>query len=616
MAIAISVVCDNMNAQTISGKVLNESGLAAANITVSFTDKSNSISTNKDGSFKIVAKKLPDTLLFTAIGFEPYKVVVTEKTLKDPNFEIVLLNKRSELSEVVVASYSVEKKKSYTPSTTTVAGSVFGTEITKSSTSSSIMIRGSRSMSETSSLDRIPPSSTSLSSYRKTIFSDSIKNAKANYATKLLTAGEINDFKKWNLWSDYADNEFKAFTHNWSFYTKQRFTVQLQNNQKYAVVGQKVFLIDNITKDTAWEAITDNTGKAELWGNANNHTKNENNYSIYCNGYSKVNKPYLFEQGINRMNININCTVSNAVDIAFVVDATGSMGDEIEYLKLELEDVINNTFAKYNNLDVKAASVFYRDNGDEYLTKHVDFNNNLLKTLNFIKLQTASGGGDMPEAVNSALTTALDSLHWSNNARTKLMFLILDAPPHPETKDEIFTLTKRAAAMGVRIIPIVCSGADKNTEFIMRSMALATNGTYLFLTDDSGIGGEHIKPTTDTYNIELLNSLLPRIIQQFVYVVDCNNEQYTEPPMSVVHNIQNIKVSPNPTTGKINISSNKTLKELYVADFTGKILMRIVGKKDVNNWSIDIGHFPSGTYIIKYITEENEWGTEKVILVH
>ena len=38
----------------------------------------------------------------------------------------------------------------------------------------------------------------------------------------------------------------------------------------------------------------------------------------------------------------------------------------------------------------------------------------------------------MPEAVDVALETALDSLRWDNEARTRILFLVLDAPPHDE----------------------------------------------------------------------------------------------------------------------------------------------------------------------------------------
>jgi type 1 fimbria pilin len=65
--------------QVLNGRVMNESGGNAANVSVRFQNKSNSIATKADGSFKITATKLPDTLVFSAAGYEPYKVVINLK---------------------------------------------------------------------------------------------------------------------------------------------------------------------------------------------------------------------------------------------------------------------------------------------------------------------------------------------------------------------------------------------------------------------------------------------------------------------------------------------------------------------------------------------------------
>ena len=55
----------------------------------------------------------------------------------------------------------------------------------------------------------------------------------------------------------------------------------------------------------------------------------------------------------------------------------------------------------------------------------------------------------------------------------------------------------------------------------MRTFVLLTNGTYTFLTDDSGIGNSHIKPTIDSYEVEKLNDLLLRLILQRAVLPEC-----------------------------------------------------------------------------------------------
>ena len=75
---------------------------------------------------------------------------------------------------------------------------------------------------------------------------------------------------------------------------------------------------------------------------------------------------------------------------------------------------------------------------------------------------------------------------------------------------------RTAAGKGIRIVPLAASGVDKELEFLLRLTAIATGGTYTFLTNDSGIGGDHIEPTIGEYQVEILNDLLVRVISAAV----------------------------------------------------------------------------------------------------
>ena len=46
----------------------------------------------------------------------------------------------------------------------------------------------------------------------------------------------------------------------------------------------------------------------------------------------------------------------------------------------------------------------------------------------------------------------------------------------------------------------------------MRS--ICTNGTYVFLTDDSGVGDSHLEPIVGDYEVELLHDIIVRIISE------------------------------------------------------------------------------------------------------
>jgi len=423
---------------------------------------------------------------------------------------------------------------------------------------------------------------------------------------------------------------------------QERYCVQLTNYKDKPLVNAKVYL-QTKKGDTIWTASTDNTGKAELWLNMFDNVSDGKNLfiSVTDKGQSyKLSKPDKFHDGINFISIPAECYVPEKADIAFVVDATGSMGDEIAYLKAELEDVLNKIQKQHKDLTVNTASVFYRDRHDSYLVKKSDFSKTVKTTVDFISQQAAGGGGDFPEAVDAGLNAAINELSWSEDALAKVVFLILDAPPHndAESVKKMQELSKKAAEKGIRIIPVTASGIDKSTEYLMRSIALATNGTYVFLTDDSGIGNAHIKPTTDEYQVEFLNDVFIRLINQYLTIPDCeedivyNKEEIKDTSYIAdntvlkdtssvdttdVTNIENsiipgkVKYYPNPTIDILNIEFSGTLEEMFLADVSGKILQRF-DIKDKNTFRISLSKYPSGIYFIQYQNGER-WQTGKII---
>ena len=74
---------------------------------------------------------------------------------------------------------------------------------------------------------------------------------------------------------------------------------------------------------------------------------------------------------------------------------------------------------------------------------------------------------------------------------------------------------KGYAANGIKIIPVAASGIDRNTEALLRLMAIFTDGTYVFITDDSGVGNHHITPSVGEYQVESLNGLIVRLINKY-----------------------------------------------------------------------------------------------------
>lgn len=479
-------------------------------------------------------------------------------------------------------------------------------------------------------------------------------------AAGTLTAGEIHDFSKWELWKDLNENDLKIYSQKWQIKPGTRYTVQVTGTGNKPIIDCDVKLVTK-TGQMVWIAKTDQTGKAELWSSFSqiNHESTDGyKIEITAKGANTtINKVIPFEKGINYAQINTPCDVPDALDIAFVVDATGSMGDEINYLKAELSDVIGRVQDLHKDLSIRTGSVFYRDSFDSYLTKVGQMSDNLAKTIEFIKEQSADGGGDIEEAVEAALDAALNKLTWRPNARARILFLVLDASPHtlPAVMERIKNQISKAASMGIKIVPITCSGIEKSTEYLMRSMALATNGTYLFLTDHSGIGDSHIAPSTDKYDVELLNGLLLRVFDKFVTAPLCNkplDEKTIEQPDSVIawndnglveklnkdtsaSDSASIKAGqenkasdsaklvkpefklayyPNPTNGIMYVEIKGKLDEFFISDISGKSLLRF-DTRDQKKITVDMNGFASGIYLIKY-QDDKRWLMKKFVLVY
>ena len=427
-----------------------------------------------------------------------------------------------------------------------------------------------------------------------------------------LTAGEVNDFTKWYFWPSVLDGSHKEYIENWKITPRHRYTVQVRTKQGFPIASRAVSLLDN-SGNTLFQAVTDNTGKAELWFQlvGNNLCGKHADFFLLVDGEKQKAKDW--SEGINTFILDEPCEVSDAVDVMFVFDATGSMGDELHYLQAEMKDVISRATEATGGLSIRTGAVVYRDHNDEYLTRISRLTNNIKETQSFIDKQQANGGGDYPEAVPEALMAAMNSAGWDPLARARIAFLILDAPCHQDsaTIALLHEQILNAAALGVRIVPVVCSGLGESGELLLRSMTLATNGTSFFLTDDSGIGHSHLKPTTDSLKVEHLNDMLVRTIVEFSSMPSCDPSEFTE---DVSEEIE--QFLPNPFKAE-DIERDPSIPHgegvHYLMDVSGKLITIFEGElSDLQAQIVRMG-LPIGVYFVKTFSE-GEWHTEKVLI--
>lgn len=171
------------------------------------------------------------------------------------------------------------------------------------------------------------------------------------------------------------------------------------------------------------------------------------------------------------------------LDIVFVFDTTGSMGEEIERLKRTIEIINLNLSSIQGKPLVRFGMVLYKDRGDEYITKVVPLTANLNEFQSALNEVEADGGGDLEEDLQSALNDTLFRIQWGNTA-IRMGFIITDAPPHLDY-GQTFTYVhaaKSAREKGVKLFSVGTGGLDIRGEYVLRQISQYTRGKYIFLT--------------------------------------------------------------------------------------------------------------------------------------
>ena len=424
----------------------------------------------------------------------------------------------------------------------------------------------------------------------------------------LLTAGEWNDLHNWDDWEKLLDNQdYNEMQAHWRMYPQSRYSIFLRNSFELPVQDALVELLDEDDR-VIWTARTDNAGSAELW--ADMESRDKSSASMHARVTTpKKTEVYKnlrsIEAGVNHLSIAADCFTTPQVDIFFAVDATGSMGDEIAYLQAELKDVIERSLTANASLEVRLGAVFYRDTTDSYLTQSQPLSADAQKTIDFIATQRASGGGDYPEAVDAALDVALTQ-DWSAQAKARIIFLLLDAPPHhnPTVLENLNNQVKEAAELGIKIIPITASGVNRQTEFLMKFMSIATNSTYVFITDHSGIGNPHLDPVVEDFEVEKLNDLMVRLLYNYTKANGCQANQDIQ---------ESIKIYPNPAKDFVTVSSEPSLRSIRILSNTGQT-MGVKTDVQQDDIRLDISGLVDGIYTIQCIAEEKEYALPLVVI--
>jgi len=183
------------------------------------------------------------------------------------------------------------------------------------------------------------------------------------------------------------------------------------------------------------------------------------------------------------------------LDLVFVCDCTGSMGSYIASAKENITSIIEQIQASEKR-DVQFALIAYRDHPPQestYVTKIFDFTTSVRKAKEYVQEMSASGGGDIPEAVTAALHAALN-LPYRKTA-TKIVVIVADAPCHglssistdgfpngsPDGADPIID-ARAMAERGIVLYSVGCEPVLGRCSFardFFKAISSVTGGRYI-----------------------------------------------------------------------------------------------------------------------------------------
>lgn len=178
------------------------------------------------------------------------------------------------------------------------------------------------------------------------------------------------------------------------------------------------------------------------------------------------------------------------VEVAFVLDTTGSMSGLIEGAKKKIWSIANTIVDQYPGAEIRFGLVGYRDLGDAYVTKQFPLTTDAQDIYAQLLQFSAGGGGDTPESVNEALDVAVNKLGWTDSGQVKadrILFLVGDAPPHMDyDQDRKYPeVIAEAVKKGIIVNTVQC-GDMGSTREVWQKMAALGKGDYLAIPQDGG----------------------------------------------------------------------------------------------------------------------------------
>ncbi len=333
-----------------------------------------------------------------------------------------------------------------------------------------------------------------------------------------LTAGEIDDNAHWVDYLRYRDRYADGNVHDVDI--AERYVIRVRGHDRRGVPNAQVSISGG--GKTIFKGRTYTDGRTLFHPRAFASTVGVETFRLYVekDGSSKTLDVSRGEghEWVVDLDVAGGYPVGSVpLDLLFLLDATGSMADEIDQIKSSLLLISSRISELPSQPDLRFGMVTYRDRGDEYVTRLYDFDSKARDFLNSIRNVSAEGGGDEPESLNEALHVAVNDPDWRLGNAVRLIFLVSDAPPHLNYVNDYNYVEEMMTAheRGVKIFAIASSGLSPQGEYIFRQIAQHTMGRFIFTLYAGKTPHE-----VSEYSVELLDDLVVRLVEEELGVLE------------------------------------------------------------------------------------------------
>ena len=331
-----------------------------------------------------------------------------------------------------------------------------------------------------------------------------------------LSAGEIDDNERWQDYLRYRSDYAGPPIHDVD--VSERYTITVRDSQDHPVPNARVRVSSGGT--SIFEGRTYANGQTLFFPLAFAEAEGAETFllEVEKDGASRSLDVERAEGGQGRewaVSLDVDSPITGGVplDVLFLLDATGSMSDEIDQIKATLLSISARIGDLPSRPDLRFGMVAYRDRGDEFITRLYDFDHDVQQFSNTIREVVADGGGDEPESLNEALHVAVHEPSWRLGDAIRLVFLVADAPPHLDYAQDYDYAEEMIEAnrKGIKIFAIASSGLNGQGEYVFRQIAQHTMGRFIFIVYGAGGTTPH---DVGQYTIEQLDDLVVRLVEE------------------------------------------------------------------------------------------------------